>query len=159
METLQRHRSPSEQAPGVPQGWMWAQAVVSLCLSPSFDEQSVFTAVWAQASGLEHETPLSLTRICGSFVYVMVLVSVSVCWWGAGSRYCRFGYRPFGFSQQLQLLLFLCVGGLATVIRDFFLCKVLRRTIRANTVTIDLHEDAATTAPGRLDNECEAHPE
>ena len=49
----------------------------------------------------------------------------------------------------------LCVGGLATASRDLFLCKVLRREIHTSTVTIDLHEDAATTAPWRLDDACE----
>ena len=108
---------------------------------------------------MEHETPLSLTRICGSFVYAMVFLSVSVCAWEQDHDTADSGTDHSAFRNGGNYYYFLCVGGLATVIRDFFLCKVLRRTIRANTVTIDLHEDSATTAPWRLDNECEAHPE
>ena len=41
----------------------------------------VLPAVWAQACGLEHKTPLPLSCILGSFVSAAVFLFVLVCWW------------------------------------------------------------------------------
>ena len=107
---------------------------------------------------MEHETLLSLTRMCGSFVSAMVFLSVSVCWWDQDHNTADSGtdYSAFRNHGNYWFVWY----GLATVSRDcYFLCKVLRQKIHTSTVTIDLHEDAATTAPWWLDDERETRPE
>ena len=130
------------------------EVVVSLCLSLS-SGIFVLAAVWAVACGLEHKTPLSSTRICECFVSATGFLSCR-CVGGSSMRILPSLVRP---SATVAIIGFVCWWAGTRITRLLFLCKLLRRKIHTSTETIDLHEDAATTAPWRLDDGCETKAE
>ena len=91
----------------------------------------VLPAAWAQACGLEHETPLSSSCILGSCVSAAVFLFVFVCWWEQYHDTATSGTGYSDLRNRDNFGLLVCWWTVHSISVLFFLYKVLRREIHS----------------------------